>query len=194
MINKNRISTIATKAYQKLILSLISLFMAGHVVAQVNLQDVTYSSGTAGATDIRFSFDGPVSEPEVFVTGVPARIALDFEGAVYSSDRRNMNVGLGTTKSIRIVTTDNKTRAVVDLMRSSQHSLSVQGNTVVLTVAGLTSASAQAASSGGTAVLQNVDFRRGTAGQGVVKLTFSRPNTIVNLSKVNDKILLTASN
>ena len=194
MINKNRISTIATKAYQKLMISVLGVFLASHVVAQVNLQDVTYSSGSAGATDIRFSFDGPVSEPEVFVTGVPARIALDFSGAVYNSDKRNMNVGLGSTKSIRIVTTDSKTRAVVDLMRSSQHSIAVQGNTVVLTVAGVTSTASQSTSSGGSGVLENVDFRRGTAGQGVVKLTFNRPNTIVNLSKVNNKILLTASN
>ncbi|WP_395374941.1 type IV pilus secretin PilQ [Marinicella sp. W31] len=194
MINKNRISTIATKAYQKLIISLLGVFLASHVVAQVNLQDVTYSSGSAGATDIRFTFDAPVSEPEVFVTGVPARIALDFSGTVYSSDKRNMNVGLGSTKSIRIVTTDTKTRAVVDLIRSTQHTVSVQGNTVVLTVAGAVSSASQSQSSGGAGTLQNVDFRRGKDGQGVVKLMFSQPNTIVNLSKVNNKILLTASN
>ena len=194
MINKNRISTIAKEAYQKLVIGVLGVFLVSNVIAQVNLEDVGFSSGAAGATDIRFTFDGPVSEPEVFVTGVPARIALDFDGAVYTSNQRNMTVGLGSTKSIRIVTTDNKTRAVVDLLRRAQHTLSVQGNTVTLSIAGANSAAVQSAASSGSAVLQNVDFRRGTAGQGIVKLTFNRPNTIVNLSKVNDKILLTASN
>lgn len=180
------------KTQSRICMGFLGMIFANALFAQVNLQDITYSSGPSGSTDIRFVFDSPVDDPEVFVTGVPARIALDFKGVVYNSEKRNMVVGLGSAKNIRIVTTDSKTRAVVDLMRKAQHSISSQGNEIILSLTG--SVMTSTVGGGQNTTIQNVDFRRSTTGQGVVKIVFDRPNAVVNLSKMSNKLVLSASN
>ncbi len=165
----------------------LSVFI-GQAAAQSEIQDVKLRTGDNGSVVVDFEFAGSVSEPEVFVTNVPARVALDFSDTVNSSGKRNLAIGLGIAKGLRLVSTDNKTRAVVDLISNGEHSIQVAGQTLSLTLTGAQSSTNQSRNSSSSVNL--VDFRRGESGQGIVQLTFDSPNAIVNLTENSEKIMI----
>lgn len=174
------------KHYMKWCL-LLCVFI-GQAAAQSEIQDVNLKSGENGSVVVNFEFNGAITEPEVFVTNVPARVALDFSGTVNSSGKRNLAIGIGVAKGLRMVSTDSKTRAVIDLLSVGEHSISVSGNTVSLTLKGQKVVNNTSKSSNSTVNL--VDFRRGEDGQGVVQLSFNSPNAVVNLTENNEKIMI----
>ncbi|WP_154222100.1 type IV pilus secretin PilQ [Marinicella rhabdoformis] len=174
------------KHYMKWCL-LLCVFI-GQAAAQSEIQDVNLKTGANGAVVIDFEFSGSAIEPEVFVTNVPSRVALDFSGTVNASGKRNLAIGIGVAKGLRMVSTDSKTRAVIDLISAGEHSVSVTGNTVSLTLSGNRASNTSKKATNSEVNL--VDFRRGESGQGVVQLGFDSPNAIVNLTENSEKIMI----
>ncbi len=165
---------------------------ASHAMSQSKITDVVLKSGENGSVVIDFEFDGVVVEPEVFVTQMPARIALDFVGASNQSDTRNLAIGLGNAKGLRMVSTDSKTRAVIDLMSVGDYQISKENNTVSLSLRPKNHS--VVSSSNATAVsVEMIDFRRGLEGEGIVQIKFNSPDAIVNLSENLQKLSIEIS-
>ncbi|MCF6301255.1 MAG: secretin and TonB N-terminal domain-containing protein, partial [Proteobacteria bacterium] len=164
----------------------------GHVMAQSNLEDIQVQSGANGAVNINFIFDGKAVVPEVFATQVPARIALDFNSTINTSNKRVVPVGIGNAKSIRIVSTENKTRAVIDLFDSGHHDVKVSGNILTMVIKSnfknFTDTKSDVES-----LVEFIDFRRGVSGQGIITIRFNNPSSIVNLSETYNKLLIEVS-
>ncbi len=174
-------------------ISVLLLSMSFGAAAQSELNEIKVTSGAGSDLIIEFVFDRNVSEPRIFSTQVPARLALDFNDAVNSSQQNNMAIGIGATKGLRVVSTDNKMRAVFDLMKPVQHALSVNDSVVTLTIKDSSRRSSDSYVSNVNVEVQNIDFRRGTNGQGVVIIDFDKPGAVVNMSEVNNKILIDVS-
>jgi type IV pilus assembly protein PilQ len=172
---------------------MILLMSFGHVYAQNAINDVSVSTGQNGAVVIKFDFESQPDMPEVFSTNLPPRLALDFENTVNNSDQRNMNIGTGSAKGLRMVSANNKTRVVIDLMNEAKYDMSVSGNSLELSVM-----NKQRMMSESTASQQNsvefIDFRRGEEGQGVISIELSRANAPINLSEINGKITVEIGN
>lgn len=144
------------------------------------LKDVSFESRPDGTTDIKLVLDEVPASPKVFATDNPPRIAIDLDATNNAVAERRINVGSGAANSIAIVEAGGRTRVVVELFRPATHNSRLEGNTIVLTVGGDASAAASTAAAQSAepwterAILKNIDFRRGTAGEGRIVVNFNR--------------------
>jgi type IV pilus assembly protein PilQ len=171
---------------------LVLCFLVSQANAQSTIENVTLNSGENGAVKINFEFSGQVTEPKVFSTNLPPRLALDFENTRNSSDMDSQTIGIGQAKGLRIVSAGSKTRAVIDLTGPAEHNISTSNNTVTVTVMPgeryVQQSSQQAVN------INDIDFRRGEDGQAVVQVGLSDPNAIINISENMDKVVIEVAN
>ncbi len=176
----------------------------------VTMESINFSSLPGDRTEIRMEFDGTPPEPTGYTIEQPARIVLDLPGVVSSLDEKHHNLGIGNARRVSVVSTKDRTRAIVNLTQLVSYEASVQGNTLILMVgtggaSGTPMASSAAAaaddsrpaptgSTGSGSEIANVDFRRGEGGEGRVILTLSNPKVPVNVTGEAGKIRVEVRN
>ncbi|MBK8283517.1 MAG: type IV pilus secretin PilQ [Ahniella sp.] len=152
----------------------------GLSAAASTLKDVSFESRPDGTTDIKLVLDEAPQAPKVFATESPPRIAIDLDATNNAVAERRINVGSGAANSIAIVEAGGRTRVVVELFRPATHNSRIDGNTIILTIGGdaSTAGSSAAASRNESwtekAILNSVDFRRGSNGEGRIVVNFNR--------------------
>lgn len=166
-----------------------------------NLIDLDYSVLSGNAVKLEFQFDEAPSAPRTFNIEDPARIAIDFLDTNNQLKQRNLQIGIGSIQSITSASANNRTRVVLNLIKSTEYSTDISGNTVIITLAGnidnsLPVPSEQADESGAIAQndsfpsqssinetkgITNIDFKRGTNGEGriIIDLTDTAVSTDV---------------
>ncbi|SMP53080.1 type IV pilus secretin PilQ [Noviherbaspirillum suwonense] len=137
---------------------------------------------------VKIAMKNPVQKPPIgFSITSPARIALDFAGTSSSLNTPVQEVGIGDVRSVNIVQAGERSRLVFNLNRPLNYATAVDGNTVIVTIDGTggvpravnaagvpvaqAAQSTQAAPAGapaGKPAIRDIDFRRGTAGEGRV--------------------------
>ncbi len=122
--------------------------------------------------------------PIDFKADNPPRIWFDFEGTANDTGKTTQEIGVGDVRSASVVQWGERTRVVFNLGRAMNYAQTVEGDTVVVTM-GSVAAPVTAVTSTGIPVarpavattrqdLQNIDFRRGTGGEG--RIVVSLPN------------------
>jgi len=191
-LGKNMNKTTAKKSIIRTsYFSILLLLISSSIAAQVNLESVDFTSNLDGSVEFNLTFDGAIEKPEVFITSKPPRLAFDLAGVINASKVKLLPVSQGNTKSMRIVSNNVKTRAVIDLFKAAGHDISVDGNNMKVTVYGSKKSNISSVANR-SYVIQGVDFRRGEQGQGKVIISFNKPGAIVNLRETADKIKLEA--
>jgi type IV pilus assembly protein PilQ len=157
---------------------------------------------TAGGVLLTIQMRSPVTEvPPSFSVANPARIAIDFAGTDNSVGRNAVEFNQGDLRSVNIVQAQERTRVVLNLRRSVNHSVTVSGNTVQVALGGLVDsatfrpttpapAAAAAPAATGPRALRSVDFRRGAEGEGRVLVDLSDPNTSVDIREQGDRVVV----
>ena len=176
--------------FSNIMFTLILMSLSTSGLAQMNLESVEHKSKSDGSVDFVFKFDSMAAQPNVFMTSNPARLAIDMEGVVNNSDVNLLTVSKGNTKSIRIVSTNKKTRAVIDLFQAAHHELEINGNEMIVSVFGSEKKQVNSNLLDNRYNVDNVDFRRGENGQGKIVLTFNKPGATVNLRETANRIKL----
>ena len=185
---------------------IVALAFFGQAQAR-ELIGLDYSVMTGNAIQLVFTFDTDAIEPRSFSISDPARIALDFADTENKLKQRSMRVGIGAMQSIISASSKGRTRVVLNLSRSSEYSTTVSGNQVIVTLAGAESAaniakapdSAESASSpivestlSATPALAkgitNIDFKRGTNGQGQVIVDLTNTSISTDVWRDNETI------
>ena len=172
--------------------------------AAVALTDIGFSTLPGEKVQIVMTLSGPAPQPGSFTIDNPASIALDFPGTSLQLDERSQNIGVGAARSISAVEAGGRTRVVIKLARMVPYDTQVQGNTVIVTLAGEAGAgtvapasivpTGNAAPPGGTRAIQNIDFRRGEHGEGRVVITLTDPTIPVDMQKRGKQIILNIPN
>lgn len=178
------------------------LFMQGQAHA-ATLDDISFSSLPGDRVLLELKLSEPVSaKPLNFTIDNPARIVLDFPDTTLNLAEKNKTVGIGSVHSVSSVEAAGRTRVVLNLVKLVSYDMEVQGDKVKLTlaaadtgttVAGATAAAARgagAAAGGPKARIENIDFRRGEAGEGRIIVTLSDPSVGVNLGKEGEKVVV----
>jgi len=165
-----------------------------------SLTDVSFTSLPGDSVQIRLAFSGPAKNPGSFTIDHPARIVLDFPQTTSSLGWKNKNIGIGFAKSITAVEAGNRTRVILNLVQLIPFETEVSGNNVVITVAGSRTAvsggapaKAVTAEAGAAAALhqiKNIDFRRGTKGEGRILVRLSDPNVPVSTGETGRQIFV----
>jgi len=192
-VNKRLGNRMKTRTYEhnKFIMNLLILMLilaSTSIMAQLKLESVDYNSNLDGSVEFHLMFDGVIDKPEVFMTAQPARLAFDMANVQNNSGVKLLPISKGNTKSIRIVSANNKTRAVIDLIKSAHHELTVDGNKLTVSIFGAKKGMARTSNTNYS--IENVDFRRGKDGQGKIIVEFNKPGALVDIRESSDKIHL----
>ncbi|TDJ30803.1 MAG: type IV pilus secretin PilQ [Gammaproteobacteria bacterium] len=162
-----------------------------------------FSVMTGNAVQIVFTFDQPAIKPRAFTIDQPARIALDFADTENKLEQRSLQVGIGNVQSIISAFAKGRTRVVLNLTQKTDYVTQVQGNQVILTLAGSaqeaiastrtadTSISkASISSAAGTIArgVTNIDFQRGPNGEGRVIINLTSPSISSDVWRENNNI------
>src|SRR5918993_3182323 len=145
----------------------LALFSA-HAYAQNTIDNFEVSQ-QAGKTVVRITTKEPLkSVPPNFSVATPARIAFDFPNTANALGRSSQDIGQGDLRSMNVVQGADRTRLVLNLRRPVGHEATVEGNTLVITLAepaAPTPPGGVAHFSEGKAdvkhAVRDIDFRRG---------------------------------
>ena len=191
----------------KFILSMMILLGLGQQAQARNLVGLDYSVMTGNAVQLVFTFDEDAVEPRSFTIDEPARIALDFSDTENQLKQRSYRVGIGAMQTILTAASKGRTRVVINLNSPTDYTSSVSGNQMIMTLAGNKSDSAQALSpskdsTAATPValsdtnkasalakgITNIDFKRGSNGEGRVIIDLTSTAISTDVYRESDSI------
>ncbi|WP_421705571.1 type IV pilus secretin PilQ [Alloalcanivorax xenomutans] len=148
--------------------------------------------------EVRVRFDGAAPEVKGYSIERPARIALDLVGADSALKTRQHNLGTGNARSVTVVEAKNRTRLIFNLDQLTGYSTEVEGQELVVVLgrdrapagdpARADQGAAAAPPRGVQESIHNIDFRRGSDGEGRVVVTLSKPSIPVDVKEEGGRI------
>ena len=197
--------TIAMKhKVQKLIVVFLLGVFVGSALAEVKMEDIEFSSLPGDKVEIRMIFDGSPPSPTGYTIEQPARIALDLMGVVSRLPSKYHPLGSGNARSVTVVEAGDRTRVIVSMTELVGYAARVEGNSLYILVGqelglsqmagediqdiGGVPASSTSSYEGDVPKIEEIDFRRGEAGEGRVIVRLSNPGIGVDVSSQGGKI------
>ena len=199
-----RQSTLKNTYYR--MMSILVLCVVGQFVgvnsatAAATLDDITFATVAGDQLEVTLHLSGDVPEPGSFTIDNPARIALDLPGTSSKLKSRILEVGVGLARTINTIEAGGRTRVVINLARLTQYNIDKQNNRIVVKIGGSGGGSGSVAKarssnktllSGSANTVQDVQFRRGSNGEGRVVITVSNPNTVMDMIRRGDQVIVT---
>ena len=172
------------------------------------LRDIQFSELPGQRFQVRMTFDGSPPEPEGYTINQPARIVLDFPGTESTLNQRRFPLSFDNSGSALVLSTQGRTRLILNLTELAQYRGEIQGNSYILEVGGesggqvarqaqLPTASAASQSPAGRSSgprVENIDFRRGDAGEGRVIIELSDESISSDVIEKGSGVELTLNN
>ena len=155
---------------------------------------------------IQLTLSGQAFSPRVFHTDNPARIALDLPGVSNKLGKKLFPVNTGGVQSLQAIAVADRTRVVVNLLKSVPFNTRVEGNSIFVTMQkGRTWSTAEPTRQLLTAAhptvrpvsdayplgqsIVNLDFRRGEKGEGRILVTLASPTMIADTREEGRKVV-----
>ena len=157
-----------------------------------SIQTISASQAEGGRTVIKIGLkNAPANQPAAFTINMPPRIAFDFVNTTNDLGKSTQVFGEGTLRAVNIVQAGTRTRLVVNLTQMLKYDTQIDGNNVLITLQG-NSASTETANSTRFAEakptsqahsLRDVDFRRGSNGEGRIQIDLSDPGVGIDIKQ-----------
>ena len=164
-----------------------------------NIRSIDISNFLNGEVIVKLALDQPLP---VLPTGValdnPHRIYFDFHQVANSLGKNVQEAAEGDLRSVNIVQVGDRTRLVMNLARLMRHDIRAQDNTLFIRLVSVPENRTTA-----TAVrfaeevpnqhmnsLQDIDFRRGTKGEGRIEVDMTKPGASVDVQQQGDDIFV----
>ncbi|CAL1240736.1 type IV pilus secretin PilQ [Candidatus Methylocalor cossyra] len=185
-----------------ILLSVVAVFPSEvGLAAGLVLESVDFSSLAGDSLQLVFRLSGPATEPRVFHTENPARIALDLPGVSNGLKGKSIPVNTGKAQSIQAVESAGRTRVVIHLADMVPYSTRTEGNHIVVTLQGspparavsaapLQGQYAPAATIRSAKRIENIDFRRGERGEGRVLISLSDPRALADIRQEGRRVVV----
>ena len=169
-----------------------------------NLTSFEYASLPGAKLQFELGFNSQAINPKAFQTDNPARLVLDFPGALSGLKKKLIKVNTGVVTHVNVVEAAGRTRVVFNLLKPVKYDVDMQQSKVMLTLNSKQTIkkidavypSSKSADRKITAAalppqsIENIDFRRGTNGEGRILITLGDPNTIVNMREEGGRVVL----
>lgn len=165
--------------------------------AIVNLE---FSTLTGNQVQVQLEMNGPVTEPKIFLTDNPARIALDFVEVKSNLAKKTFPINQGAAGTAYVVEASGRTRVIINLVEKVPYETRIEGNKfyVLLKSVGthmLVNKLEQERSVKDSAIskflpeqsVKSLDFRRGPNGEGRLLVGLSAANTVVDAKQSGGK-------
>ena len=171
----------------------------------VTMENIEFSSLPGDKTEIRMTFDGTPPSPTSYTIEQPARIALDLSGVVSALGTKHHPLGSGNARSVTVVESGDRTRVIVSMGELVAYSARVLGNSLYVLVGEDDSAlvsndepqvlgTQQDSYGDDFPVVQEIDFRRGEAGEGRVIVRLSDVGVGVDVTSEGGNIKVEFAN
>jgi type IV pilus assembly protein PilQ len=163
---------------------------------------LNFSSLSGDKVQIQLGMNGPAIAPKVFQTDNPSRIALDFSGVQSDLGQKIFTINQGAVNNVYVVEVSGRTRVIINLSETVPYTTKVEGDNVYVVLKPADSMDSIKASGDEKVVdrkvtnllpeqtIKNIDFRRGTNGEGRLLLALSTENTVVDIKERGGKVIL----
>lgn len=197
--HENRVIRVIRRIWQYLSICilLVTWSYVQTAAASVNmLRAVDISSQTDGRTVVRVTLDKAVEAPPAGVLLSDSdRLYFDLEQIDSALDKSGKIPGRGVIKNIDVVSAESRTRLVMNLSKTVTYETSVEGNHLLISlrnneIPGRTSTRPPGSTRGETMSLCDIDFHRGTQGEGRVEVELSQPGAVVNVHSHGSRLLV----
>ncbi|MES2824025.1 MAG: type IV pilus secretin PilQ [Pseudomonadota bacterium] len=180
------------------------------------LNDIKFAELPGERFEVRMAFSDVPPEPKGYTIEKPARIVLDFPDVVSSLKERRFPLSFENGQSAMVLTTDGRTRVIVNLDKLTAYSSRREGNTFVVEVGAnqggdainkvaasknidipnsrATEKAGVVSAASGQASITNIDFRRGQTGEGRIVVTLSDSHVIADLVGTGTGVKLSFKN
>ncbi|WP_082859119.1 type IV pilus secretin PilQ [Microbulbifer sp. Q7] len=170
------------------------------------LNDIQFSELPGSRLQLRLTFSDVPPEPTGYTIEQPARIVMDFAGVESVLPEKKYSLDIGAARSAVIVSSNDRTRLILNLDELPVYTSERVGNQVVLEVGANAAATAAVAAApvtttniggnsqfraAGNVAINNVDFRRGEGGEGKVIVSLTDPAVNIDVERTRGKIVLT---
>ena len=172
---------------------------------QANQIEALEAVEQGGVIYLRLTMKAPLaSVPPSFSVADPARIAFDFGDTGNALGHAVQNIEQGDLRSANIVQAGDRTRLVLNLVKMSPYDTRLDGRNVIIAIRPIgvqeaqSSAVAQAQgnfaesrldAASGLAV-RDINFRRGTQGEGRIVVDLSDPNTGIDIRQQGESLVV----
>ena len=176
---------------------LSSFFRPGAMAATIT--GIDFSALPGNRIEARIRLDAPMAgTPLHFTIDNPARIALDFPDTTLALSQKSVRIGIGKAETINAVEAGGRSRVVLNLTGLVPYEVSADEDVVRVTLeavesdidADLGELDESVAALMSDVHIENIDFRRGPAGQGLVSVRLSDPNVGVRIEEVGGEVVV----
>lgn len=167
------------------------------------LEDIGFTSAPGGSFEVKLSFSGSPPSPNGYVIDSPPRMVFDFQNTRSSLPQKKYALSFDLAKSAVVVTSEDRTRLIINLNETAGYDLSTAGNSVAIVVgesqgnvAGrerFASAATSGAAAANDAELTAIDFQRGENGEGLISVALGRKDIGIDIAQVGKDIVTTFS-
>lgn len=158
------------------------------------IDNLTVTKGPSGRTQVRFALKAPPANPPAgFAIANPPRVALDFLDTANGLGRSTQEVADAVLRSVNLVQAGNRTRIVLNLNKPQTFDTKVDGNVVTVTLfdqsdsqeakAQTVERFAEVKAGDVKHSIVDVDFRRGTTGEGRIIVDLSDNATGIDIRR-----------
>ncbi len=169
-----------------------------------SLENVEFSELPGERFQVRMTFDEPPPEPEGYTIEQPARIVLDFPDIASALEQRRFPLAFENSRSALVLSSQGRTRLILNLSELTTYNARVEGNTYILDVGAAQGGYVSQATAAETdspvessqrsqrddrgPQVTNIDFRRGEEGEGRVIINLSDDNISADVMETGDGV------
>jgi type IV pilus assembly protein PilQ len=176
---------------------------AGAAAAQGNaIESITANQQGANVVLNIAMREAPAKPPIGFSITNPARIALDFGATSNATGKTSQDINLGDVRSLNVVQAGARTRLVLNMARALNYATAIDGKSVIVTVegsggvaqavnaSGMPVVSSAPAAPGAKQLLRDLDFRRGSNGEGRVVVDLPNGQVGVDVRQAGNQVIV----
>lgn len=181
----------------KLSVLCFGIFTGAALVEASTLEDIRFAELPGERFEVRMNFTSPPAEPTGYTIEKPARIVLDFAGVENSLQQRKFPLSFGNAKSAVVLSSNDRTRLILNLSDLSVYSSRGEGNTYIVEVGATKVGEYLKKSASATnkivsevnehqSLINNIDFRRGEEGEGKIVVSLTDPGVGIDVETVSE--------
>lgn len=203
----NKFNRLIGSARRLASLASIGIFLPALIAQAATIEGIKFAALPGDSFEIKLDFDGKPVEPAGYTIESPARIVLDFEGTESALDQKKYPLSFDNAQSAVVLSAGGRTRMIINLKNPVTYNVSMHEASLSVMVGGqgATTSRAPMVAVEGTGdrqikksvslrqtenSVEDVDFRRGEAGEGVVAIQLANHNTPIDISRVGSAIEL----
>ncbi|MGL4515453.1 MAG: type IV pilus secretin PilQ, partial [Shewanella sp.] len=170
-----------------------------------SITNIEVSTVSADKQIVKLTFNDVPPTPTSFSVNTPPRIAFDFANTANQTGKNTVQVNGAALRTLNVAEGTGRTRLVFNLQKLAGYETKVDGNSLFITVDAASTGTGSAASSapaqkntqfaetkpsGKREGIQNIDFRRGSSGEGKVIIDLTSPNVGIDIRQQGKNLVV----